>query len=369
MLALGVAGFGVSTMAHAAPEDKSKCPATPVPTPAPEPAAVKAAQAQRKHLLAMANLGEPDAMTDLASLMEQGDDAAPIDRAGALDLYEKAADKADQIGRRKMCIAYLLGEGRTRDVVKGMPYCNALGVKDPVGLFAAGYDYEAGLSGPKDEGVAMGLYVEAVQLGSGDAAAALGRKALGLNKPDAARQWFRRGVYLGSADAMDSLAVMAGAGQGGPADPVEARWLYAAAAERGNTHAAVQASPTPAEMPVICLEGDGKKTMPIIHTYTDTSGPHHETIGFPALMDLLSRGFPQAALDNEVEGDATIECYVADDHSLDACVLKREFPVGFGYGPTLETVFNGHIAVGEQDAGGLPTEHRLMKLTARWRIN
>ena len=166
--------------------------------------------------------GWPDAMADMAHLLEEGSMGVTADRAAALDLYEKAADKHQRLAQRKMCVAYLLGEGRPHDVVKAMSYCNALGIKDPVGLFWAGYDYEMGLSGPKDEQSAYILYGDAVKLGSGEAADALGRKALALKRPDVARQWFRRGVYLGSASAMVHLAAMTEAGEGGPADADEA---------------------------------------------------------------------------------------------------------------------------------------------------
>ncbi len=324
-----------------------------------------AAKTERKALQEKVSRGDVLAMVDLAARQEQGDAASPPERAAALDLYEKAADRGDPAGRQKMCIAYLLGEGRPKDAVRGMSYCNALGTKDAVGLFSVAYDYQEGLSGPKDEAQAMSLYVEAVRLGSGDAATALGHKALEIGKPDVARQWFRRGTYLGSADAMDELAAMTAAGQGGPADAAEAQWLYGAAAAFGNAHAAAQ--PAAGSLPFALATAEGKADMPLTRTWSDGGGAHRKTIDLKQLTDDLGERFPRLAIDEPVWGYVRAECYIALDHSIDACVVRGEHPVAMGYAAMIETLVNGHVTVGERDAAGQSTAGRLLQIAqGRW---
>ena len=321
-------------------------------------------------LVSRAKGGDSDAMIDLAAWTEMPLNGGHPDMAGALDLYQKAADKGDRFGRRRMCTAYLLGEGRPKDVVKAAPYCNALGVKDDfVGIFWAAYDYQNGVSGPADEAEAMKLYLQAEQLGSGDAAVALGRKAIALGKPDMARQWFRRGVYLGSTDAMAELAAMVEAGQGGPADAVEARWLYHWAAERGNAAAQQKIAVAPVyESPIVFrLDISGPHAVVLTHTYSGAKGPVQETLDSKQFTALLTSHFPTAQ-DNLVEGDAAIECYVTGENVIDACVIKREFPIGFGFGGTLATLFSGRMTVSAMDAKGEPTAHRLLTQGVRWRV-
>lgn len=111
----------------------------------------------------------------------------------------------------------------------------------------------------------------------------------------------------------------------------------------------------------------GKPPMEITRSYTDHGGKlRQESVGFPRLSTILTENFPGAAMQSRFEGQATIECYIAGDHMVDACVVSREYPMGYGFGQILEAMFNGHIKVGDVDAGGFPTAHRLLKLTVRW---
>jgi glutathione S-transferase len=262
--------------------------------------------------------------------------------------------------------AYLLGEGRPRDPVKGMAVCAELPHNNAVFMFAGAYDYQNGLSGPKDEDTARNLYALATKAGSGEAADAMGQYLLAEGKADMARQWFRRGVYLGSPDAMDHLAQMVEAGQGGPADADEAGWLYEHAALRGNVHA--QGQPKSAHLLSACMADNGTE-MAITHTYSDKSGPHTETVTLDRLISLLTRSFSTWVNEATIEGSATITCHIAADHTLDACILEREFPQRAGYGQTLEAVFNGHISVADQDALSRPTAHRRLALAVNWKVS
>lgn len=193
--------------------------APPPSTPTPE--AIEAARNLRQQVEKMAPHNS-EATMEFGALVEQGDDGVQPDRATALDLYEKAAAKGQHIARGKMCRAYLLGEGRSKDLTKAAPYCNSLGPEDPIALFWAAYDFQNGITGPKDEKQALDLYALSAANGSGDAALVLGRKAIADGKPEAARVWFRRGVKLGSTDAMIALADLLDEGKGGHRDSSEA---------------------------------------------------------------------------------------------------------------------------------------------------
>ena len=329
--------------------------------------------AQRKTLSDEAGKGHVQAMINLAALLEYGDEQYSPDRAAAFDLYEKAADKGDHVGQAKMCVAYLLGEDRPKTVAKGMTYCNGLDDKDGVALWAGGYDYQNGISGPKDDTRATNLYLEAVKAGSGEAADALGREALDLGKPDIARQWFRHGVFEGSADAMDDLAKMVEAGQGGPQDKTEAGWLYVNAARLGNgpAHEWLTALASPIEpLPLLVLERHGRVTA-ITETYKDKAGTLH-TLSLDKLQ--LGRSLenyypPAAAMQDHVDGSATMGCYVGADHRVDVCLIRHEFPPGYGFGRVLEQIYDGQLTLSDRDVAGQPTDHSVFALTLAWELS
>ena len=369
-----VAGARVQAQA-VAPYDGSGSAMRPEALDKPYDAAADALyQANRNKLFQKladsAAKGDGDAMANLASVLEYGDPRHTQDRGAAFDLYEKAAAKDDRVGREKMCVAYLLGEDRPKDVAKGMTaYCNKLGTRSAVALWAIGYDYQYGLSGPKDEDTAMNLYAQAVQAGSGEAADALGQKALDTGKLEIARRWFRQGVYRGSTDAMDDLARLADAGQGGPQDKAEAYWLYVNAARRGNANARgwLAALPAPIEpLPRMALVKGGKATE-ITQTYKDKSGADKTlALNSVGLAQRLQDYYPSRAYEDHVEGWATTHCYIGADHKVDVCLIERESPMGYDFGRVLEGLYDGQLTVPDQDVAGQSTAHTVFVLTLYW---
>jgi len=339
----------------------------------PEEAAKAQAEADaQRQALAKAAAGRISRnLVDYAAVLEQGDPTHAPDRAAALDYYEKAAELGHVVGRQRIAIAYILGEGRPLDLKKGFDYADKLGPDDPVGLFSAGLDYEQGITGPKDPAMAVGAYVAAARVGSGEAADALGHIALAQGKPDVARGWYRQGVYLGSADAMDHLAGMMEAGQGAAADKAEAYWLYVNAARRGNVHAQawVDALP-PSTKPLARTALRGKnKEISITRTYGQPGHTKTESLNPSGLAAALTGAFPAMAGDREVNGQATIHCYIDADHQIDACLIEDEFPLGYGFGRVLGQVYDGHYTVSEQDAEGRPTANTVFVLRLRWQIS
>jgi len=307
-----------------------------------------------------------EAAMEFAALVEQGDFGILPDRAAALDIYEKAAAGGQRIARAKMCRAYLLGDGRPKDLVKAAPYCNSLGSEDATGLFWAAYDFENGVSGPKDEAQAMDLYAVSASSGSGDAAATLGRKALSEGKPDSARAWFRRGAYLGSADAMDLLAQLLESGQGGPADAIEASWLYCNAATLGNADAAAKTKARP-DVPQMAYRTKDR-SLELVRTYTTEKGPRIEKLTVQSLTELLAKVYPGARDEHMSEASVHVECYVGADRKIDACVLQHEFPVGFGFGDQIKRAFDGRLQFPDKDLKGEPTAGHVFSMTFRWQI-
>ncbi len=305
-------------------------------------------------------------LLDYAAVLDQGDDFHAPEPAHALDYYEKAADLGDMIGRRRMAVAYILGEGRPIDLKKGFDYAVKLGGEDPAGLFSGGVDYERGITGPKDMDMAVAAYSAAAKAGSGEAADALGRMTLAQGKPEEARNWFRQGVYLGSADAMDHMAAMAEAGQGGAADKAESYWLYVNAARRNNTHAKAWVAalpPSAAPLPRATLFRNGKQ-MGLSRTYGQPQ--HTESMDVTALARSFKGIRPTEAMVQRIDVTATVHCYVNADHKVDVCLVEQEFPLGYGLGQMLVQIYNGHITAADVDAAGRPTANTVFAVTLDW---
>ena len=305
-------------------------------------------------------------LLDYAAVLDQGNAFHAPDPAQALDDYEKAADLGDEIGRQRMAIAYILGEGRPVDLKKGFEYAAKLGDKDPAGLFCGGIDYERGITGPKDMDMAIAAYSAAAKAGSGEAADALGRITLAQGKPEAARDWFRQGVYLGSADAMDHMAVMAEAGQGGAADKAEAYWLYVNAARRGNAHAQAWVAalpPSTVPLPRATLFRNGKQ-MGFSRTYGQPL--HTQSLDVTALARAFKGIRPTEAMVQRVDVTTTVHCYINAEHQVDACIVEREFPLGYGLGQMLVQIYNGHITTSDVDAAGRSTAGTVFAVTLDW---
>jgi len=308
------------------------------------------------------------AMIAYAALLEQGDETASPDREAALDLYERAAQGGQPYARARLCRAYLLGDGRPKNAAMAAPYCNALDDKDPVSLFWVAYDYQYGVSGPADMSTALLAYKRAAGAGSGDAAATLGDLSHAGHDDTTARQWYRQGVYLGSLHALEQLAVMTEAGSGGPADPIEAKWLYQKAAERGSVLAsdALEHISTIDAPPLNLWDNIRKTSIIVTHVYTDQTGTHTEVLDKTKIINTLVSYFPSGLTDFDAHAKAFINCFVAKDHILDVCIVVQETPPDSHLGLLVETLFNGQSTVSSLDSAGKPTEDTLLKFGVDW---
>jgi len=314
-------------------------------------------QKLHKSLYQRSQSGDAEAMMNLGSIMEQGDELAPTDLTLAYDLYEPAAKLGNPIAVKKMCLAYLLGEGRPKDVVKASGFCNKVDAKDAVTFFWGGYDYQFGVTGPVDIEVAKASYQQAFLGGSGEAADAIGQMAFAGGHFEAARSWYRKGATLGSADAMAHMAGMVAQGQGGVKDAVEAVWLYGLAAQRGNASAVAWrlAHPGPGVSSVNL--GGGASDITLTHTYGQGAGQKTESLTTSRISTLM-----HSRLDGIIPSGsdhfyyyAYFDCYVGISREIDLCVTSREYPLGYGIGGILHAVWDGRISLPERDAAGNPT--------------
>ncbi|ESQ75216.1 tetratricopeptide repeat protein [Asticcacaulis sp. AC402] len=303
----------------------------------------------------------PRAMVDYARSLEQPLDGRQPDMAQAYDLYERAAEGNETYGWERMCLAYILGQGRQVDLNKGFTYCGKLALDNPTRLFSDGFDYARGLRGPKDEDGAAALYVQAAEKGSGDAIDALGQMALQKGKPDAARKWFRQAAMHGSINGLFHYAGMLEGGEGGPADLVEARWLYVNAARGGHADAQdwlKRHGETPPLPRVAFILKD------ITETLAGASGT--TTKPLDVNLKVLTDMYPTAAVNDRVEAYIEIHCYINSAHRIDVCIVPSEQPPGYGFGATISAFFNGDLSVPLTDKFGSPTAKSVAKFGFRF---
>lgn len=80
----------------------------------------------------------------------------------------------------------------------------------------------------------------------------------------------------------------------------------------------------------------------------------------------LTEYYPSKAVDNEVEGQATVQCVVVDNSGRVSCVVIAESPGGYGFGAATVRMV--------QDKGRVDTSHgdvvkgAILKQTVAWRL-
>lgn len=308
----------------------------------------------------------PVDLFDLGTIYAQGSGGEAVDLKRAYDLFEQAAAKGDRGAQSILCVSYLIGENRPADFKTAMTHCAKLRESDPARMFANAYDYELGLSGPKDEAAALGFHFEAAKVGNGESMNRLGVMLRDVpGKAEVVRAWFRQGAMQGSASAMYHLAQMAEAGQGGPEDKAMAGWLYTNAARRGHVAAKtwLDAQPTPPILPRSQLT-DAKRTL---LTETITKGETRKTRPFS--FSKASNMYPTAAVMTDTEGSATIHCYISATHRIDICLPVSEFPVGFNFSGIQQAVLRGELSAAAVDVCDRPTAQTVYPVTFRWMMH
>lgn len=328
-------------------------------------AIAQAATAERQKLFdqkhTKAESGDREAMFDLGAMWHQGYVDDVVDLKAAFDLYEAAADKGEVRALAVMCPAYLLGINRPVNVAKAMQdYCDKLKPEHPTFLFAGGYDYDHGVSGPKDEKEALKLYYVAAKAGSGDAMNAVGQKLRHEpGKASVARNWFLNAAREGAADGMFNLANMAMAGEGASKDEKLAGWLYANAAKRGHKGALAWLADQPVPLkPLMRVSAYGRMTEDI----ESPNGRPTRPFDFNNYANLLS----QVPLLEDEERVVTVHCYINAGRTVELCLVQGETPSGHNLGTVMQSTLSQNLTVSRIDKDGRPTSHGVFAIRYRW---
>jgi TPR repeat protein len=303
---------------------------------------------------------------DLGSIYAQGSGGEAVNLERAYDLFEQASAKNEPRAQALLCINYLIGENRPANFAAAMRYCSKLKEKDPARMFASAYDYELGLSGPKDQAVALASHFDAAKLGNGESMNRLGVMLRDMpGKTEVARAWFRQGAMQGSASAMHNLAQMVATGQGGSEDKALAAWLYTNAARRGHaaSKAWLAAQASPAILPRVQLT-DPKQTL-LTENVTKNGKTRIRPFSFAKAADM----YPPAAVVTDTEGTATIHCYVSVTYRVEMCLPVIEFPVGFDFSNIQQMVLRGEVSASPNDVFGRPTAQTIFPVTFLWLMN
>ena len=83
----------------------------------------------------------------------------------------------------------------------------------------------------------------------------------------------------------------------------------------------------------------------------------------------IARYYPKAAAEDEVGGQATIECVVQPDGSLKACKILSETPQNYGFGKATVRMFEREFNVNEHPER--PEKNVAgdnVKFTFKWRL-
>jgi TonB family protein len=79
------------------------------------------------------------------------------------------------------------------------------------------------------------------------------------------------------------------------------------------------------------------------------------------------RHYPNRALNNRIQGNATFECAVGIDGRLTSCIILSETPVGYGFGEATLAI-SREFRLAPQTSDGTPTEGARVRRTIRWRV-
>jgi TPR repeat protein/predicted Ser/Thr protein kinase len=185
-----------------------------------------------------AEMGSPEAMSSLGSMLEDGRGVAQ-DEAQGVEWYRRAAKKGHQAAMVRLGSMLEKGRGVAEDETQAVEWYRRAAKKgNPEGMSNLGSMLEKGRGAVKDETQAVALHRRAAEKGHEAAMVRLGRmleKGRGVVKDETqAVEWFRRAAKKGDAEGMFELASMLEKGRGVAKDEaLAAEWLRRAA-EKGN---------------------------------------------------------------------------------------------------------------------------------------
>ncbi len=327
-------------------------------------------------LAAMA--GRSDSQVLLAQLYDRGI-GVTRDRGLALDWYEKAATQGERAGQEQLCLAYITGEGRAQDGVKGRDLCRKASLQlSDMGFYGLALSEELGTGTPADAAQARSDYHVAATYGNADAMDALGRIALSGPTPDyvQAHDWFHKAIALGSVSAVDHMAQLYETGHGSTVDMMAAARLYTHAAMYGNAHAQawMTANPKPvaAMPPPLEISKLPHLFANVVHPAPPAPGQAPGATVTEDLWDYfqqISDAYPDAALDDDVEGESIISCHVSPALKLVDCLSAKETPEGYGFNAAIIHFLDRDITLHvDTDDYGQPVANRDIQILFKWEL-
>jgi len=284
----------------------------------------------------------------------------------ALQWYEKAAALGNAGALAELCLVYVVGEDRPRDIVKAKALCQKAGDGgNGRAYYALGLANEQGLVGYVDLTVARARYGMAVSRGNVDAMDRLGVLAA---SPDEARPLFRKAMAGGSRAAAEHLAqqyIKDG-------DQAGAVRLFRYAAMRGSVTANrwLADNPVPLRtLPLLLSLHSAGKTFAIVKIPAHDGLPMTE-IDFWDYFSQASDYYPDRAASEEIEGESHILCHISPQRKITDCLPISETPEGYGFNDAIIHFLDRDIEVKDiPDDSGQPLVDRDFELTFKWQMD
>ncbi len=129
----------------------------------------------------------------------------------------------------------------------------------------------------------------------------------------------------------------------------------------------------PNPMANVTTEGPPTMETPVATGGTASSappGPIYVTPRWKAFPDAetLTNYYPARALDNEMEGSASVQCTVVDSAGHVHCAMVSETPKGYGFGPQTVKMVEEKGRV-DTSAGDIKVGSVLATTTVKWQLN
>lgn len=315
-------------------------------------------------LMLAAQNGDAFSQLRLAQVYDGGHGVARS-RDLALQWYDKAATQNDAEALAELCLTYVLGVDRPRDMAKAKILCPKAGeAGNGRAYYALGLASEQGWGSPVDLIEAQARYGMAAAQGNIDAMDRLGVLA---ESPDQARVLFRRAMGGGSLSAVEHLAQQCLADD----DQAGGARLYRYAAMRGSVTANAWLASNPAilrDMPPAFNLHEAARTFAIVKLPAHDDVPAIE-ISFWDYFSQSGDYYPEQAIDEEVEGESHVVCHVSPDKKITDCLPVSEKPLGYGFNEAIMRFLDRDIEVRtDGDDSGQSLVNRDFEIIFKWKL-
>ncbi|MDV6333174.1 tetratricopeptide repeat protein [Asticcacaulis sp. 201] len=320
-------------------------------------------QAEAFRWLSLAAQGGDTVSQVLLARVYDGGHGVARNRDLALKWYEKAATLGNSDAQAELCLLYVLGEERPRDIKRADSLCwlggTAGGGK---ALYAQGLIFEQGLEGSPSLDHARMQYEMAAQRGNADAMDRLGVLS---SDPEERTSWFRKAMASGSLAAAEHMAAIYEAQK----DVMAATRLYRYGALRGSMTAQAWLDAHPAALKSLPSMLNLKylpKKFAFVRLPPQNGLPTVET-DFWDYMAQANDFYPGQAADDDVEGQSDVVCHISAQLTVTDCLPVREDPVGYGFNTAILRFLDQDIIVKvDRDDADQPLVGRDFEITFNW---